>query len=120
MSSNGGKTPVTKDLSSYVVMLNPLQKSFFRPELSSAWNNLGILLNSQKRFEEAERCYSNAVSVGRLRKKKADYLYNLGNMVGSQLFIQDVMCLRARNGNKIRKLELMCKTMLSDPPFFNH
>ncbi|KAI5703300.1 hypothetical protein M8J75_010127 [Diaphorina citri] len=52
----------------------------YEPELSSAWNNLGILLNSQKRFEEAERCYSNAVSVGRLRKKKADYLYNLGNM----------------------------------------
>uniref|UniRef100_A0A8D9AGM0 dolichyl-phosphate-mannose--protein mannosyltransferase n=1 Tax=Cacopsylla melanoneura TaxID=428564 RepID=A0A8D9AGM0_9HEMI len=52
----------------------------YEPELSSAWNNLGILLNSQKRFEEAERCYAEAVRVGRLRKKKADYLYNLGNM----------------------------------------
>lgn len=52
----------------------------YEPELSSAWNNLGILLNSQKRYEDAELCYTNAVKVGRLRKKKADYLYNLGNM----------------------------------------
>lgn len=49
-----------------------------RPDFAAAWMNLGIVQNSLKRFEAAERSYRTAIKH---RRKYPDCYYNLGRLV---------------------------------------
>lgn len=49
-----------------------------RADFAAAWMNLGIVQNSLRKFEEAEKSYRNAI---RFRKKYPDCYYNLGRLV---------------------------------------
>lgn len=55
----------------------------YRPDFSAAWMNLGIVQNSLKRFEEAEKSYLTAIKY---RKKYPDCYYNLGRLVSVLVF----------------------------------
>lgn len=53
---------------------------YFRQDFPAAWMNLGIILASTKRLEEAEIAYNTALQY---RKVYPDCFYNLGNLVSS-------------------------------------
>lgn len=54
------------------------KKCASRPDFAAAWMNLGIVQNSLKRFEAAERSYRTAIKH---RRKYPDCYYNLGRLV---------------------------------------
>uniref|UniRef100_A0A8C6YHB5 dolichyl-phosphate-mannose--protein mannosyltransferase n=1 Tax=Naja naja TaxID=35670 RepID=A0A8C6YHB5_NAJNA len=58
-------------------MLKCSQLSLPRPDFAAAWMNLGIVQNSLRRYEEAEKSYWTAI---RHRKKYPDCYYNLGRL----------------------------------------
>lgn len=51
---------------------------FFRDEFPTAWMNLGIVLASRKKYEEALISYKNALKY---RKNYATCYFNMGNLV---------------------------------------
>lgn len=50
----------------------------YRPDFAAAWMNLGIVLATMKRYDEALECYNYALAY---RKNYPDCYYNLGNLV---------------------------------------
>lgn len=65
-------------------MLKCSQLSLPRPDFAAAWMNLGIVQNSLRRYEEAEKSYWTAI---RHRKKYPDCYYNLGRLVSVLIYL---------------------------------